>query len=143
VAVIVADVDSFKAINDQHGHAVGDVVLRELAYRIRAELRAYDLAYRLGGEEFLILLPGADADDAAEIASRLRSVVQDTKFCGLSVTISLGVGVSRDGLFDYDDVFEAADQALYIAKHAGRNCVRVAGADRQASAPTPPLAAVG
>src|SRR5579859_4866453 len=84
VAMIVADVDNFKSINDQHGHAIGDAVLRDLAYRIRAELRAYDLAYRLGGEEFLVLLPGADAGHAAEIASRLRSVVQGTKLCGLS-----------------------------------------------------------
>ena len=144
VAMIVADVDSFKAINDEHGHSVGDAVLRDLAYRIRAELRAYDLAYRLGGEEFLVLLPGAEADDAAEIASRLRSVVQDTKLCGLSVTMSFGVGASGDGLFDYDEVFEAADQALYLAKRAGRNCVRVAGATRPGAAQTPPpLAAVG
>lgn len=143
VAMIVADVDSFKTINDQHGHAVGDAVLRDLAYRIRAELRAYDLAYRLGGEEFLILLPGADVDHAAEIASRLRSIVQDTELCGLSVTMSFGVGASRDGVFVYDDVFEAADQALYLAKHDGRNCVRVAGADPLPSAQAPALAAVG
>jgi diguanylate cyclase (GGDEF)-like protein len=143
VAMIVADVDRFKTINDERGHAVGDAVLRDLAYRIRAELRAYDLAYRLGGEEFLILLPGADAGAAEEIASRLRSVVQGAKLCGPSVTMSFGVGASGDGLFDYDEVFEAADRALYMAKHAGRNCVRVAGADPRAAAQTPPLAAVG
>jgi len=143
VAMIVADVDNFKSINDQHGHAIGDAVLRDLAYRIRAELRAYDLAYRLGGEEFLVLLPGADAGHAAEIASRLRSVVQGTKLCGLSVTMSFGVGASGDGLFNYDDVFEAADHALYMAKDEGRNCVHVAGADADPSAQIPPLAAVG
>jgi diguanylate cyclase (GGDEF)-like protein len=143
VAMIVADVDRFKTINDEQGHAVGDAVLRDLAYRIRAELRAYDLAYRLGGEEFLILLPGADVNAAEEIASRLCSVVQDTKLCGLSVTMSFGVGASGDGMFDYDEVFDAADRALYMAKHAGRNCVRVAGADSYASAQTQPLAAVG
>jgi diguanylate cyclase (GGDEF)-like protein len=143
VAMIVADVDNFKAVNDGHGHAVGDAVLRDLAYRIRAELRAYDLAYRLGGEEFLILLPGAEATDAAEIASRLRSVVQDAKLCGLSVTMSFGVGASQDGRFDYDEVFEAADQALYVAKHAGRNCVRIAGDAGPGAAPEAELAAVG
>ncbi len=143
VAMIVADVDSFKAINDEHGHSVGDAVLRDLAYRIRAELRAYDLAYRLGGEEFLVLLPGANAGHAAEIASRLRSVVQDTKLCGLSVTMSFGVAASQDGLFDYDQVFEAADQALYVAKDQGRNCIHVAGADSGPSVLAPPLAAVG
>lgn len=142
VAMIVADVDSFKAINDEHGHSVGDAVLRDLAHLIRAELRAYDLAYRLGGEEFMILLPGAEVADAAKIAYHLRSVVQHAKLCGQSVTMSFGVGASRDGLFDYDDVFEAADQALYLAKHAGRNRVRVAGGHRHTVAPLPPLAAV-
>jgi diguanylate cyclase (GGDEF)-like protein len=144
VAMIVADVDNFKAVNDEHGHAVGDAVLRDLAYRIRAELRAYDLAYRLGGEEFLILLPGADADDAAEIASRLRAGVEQATLCGLSVTLSFGVSASREGLFDFDEVFEAADQALYMAKDAGRNCVRVAPAEGGAAIQVPPsLAAVG
>lgn len=141
VAMIVADVDNFKAINDEHGHSVGDAVLRDLAYRIRAELRAYDLAYRLGGEEFLILLPGATVADASEIASRLRSIVHDTQLCGLSVTMSFGVSASGDGLFDYDEVFQAADEALYAAKRGGRNCVRVAGAELVAADPWP-LAAV-
>jgi diguanylate cyclase (GGDEF)-like protein len=144
VAMIVADVDSFKAINDEHGHSVGDAVLRDLAYRIRAELRAYDLAYRLGGEEFLILLPGANADDAEEIASRLRAVVEDSELCGLAVTMSFGVAASHDGLFDYDEVFNAADHALYLAKHAGRNCVRVALAQGGAPSLAPRrLASVG
>ena len=61
VALIVGDLDNFKAINDGHGHAAGDVVLKDVAYRMRKALRAYDLAYRLGGEEFLIILPGADS----------------------------------------------------------------------------------
>lgn len=131
VAMIVADLDHFKAINDEHGHTVGDVVLRDVAYRIRAELRAYDLAYRLGGEEFLILLPGADAGQGAEIAERLREVVQGTSVGGLSVTVSLGVSASSDGLFDYEKVFTATDEALYMAKRAGRNCVRVMAPDEE------------
>jgi diguanylate cyclase (GGDEF)-like protein len=144
VAMILADVDRFKEINDAHGHAVGDAVLRELAYRIRAELRAYDLAYRLGGEEFLILLPGADVDDAAEIAERLRGVIEEACPCGLPITVSLGVSASDEKLFDYSAVFATTDEALYMAKDAGRNCVRVIGPARQPAAQASPrLSAVG
>ena len=75
VALIIADLDLFKAINDEHGHAVGDAVLAEVAERVRGELRAYDLAYRLGGEEFLVLLPGAGEREAAELAEALRRCV--------------------------------------------------------------------
>jgi diguanylate cyclase (GGDEF)-like protein len=123
VAMIVADVDSFKRINDEHGHPVGDAVLRDLAYRIRTELRAYDLAYRLGGEEFLILLPGGDEENAEEIAERLRCAVETGTICGLSLTMSVGVAASTPGSFDYDAVFAAADEALYRAKSEGRNRV--------------------
>ena len=134
VAMIVADVDRFKTINDQHGHAVGDAVLREVAYRIRAELRAYDLAYRLGGEEFLILLPGADVHGGTEIAERLREVVEDTSMCGLSFTMSFGVSASQEDRFDYDEVFTATDEALYMATDAGRNCVRTVLSEGPAAA---------
>ena len=143
VALMVADIDCFKAINDEHGHAVGDAVLRDVAYRIRAELRAYDLAYRLGGEEFLVLLPGANAADAAKIAEHLREVVASTSLGGLSVTMSLGVSASTIGEFDYREVFAAADRALYMAKRAGRNCVRVLVDGRQVPAPVAQLAVAG
>ncbi|HZU59767.1 MAG TPA: GGDEF domain-containing protein, partial [Solirubrobacteraceae bacterium] len=113
-----------------HGHAVGDAVLRDLAYRIRAELRAYDLAYRLGGEEFLILLPGGSVDNAAEIAERLRCAVESSPICGLSLTLSIGVAASAPGPFDYGAVFKASDEALYMAKAAGRNRVQVNGLAR-------------
>ncbi|MFL5822223.1 MAG: diguanylate cyclase [Solirubrobacteraceae bacterium] len=142
VALVVADIDCFKAINDEHGHDAGDAVLRDVAYRMRAELRAYDLAYRLGGEEFLVLLPGATSDDAAEIAERLRAVVASTSLAGLSVTMSFGVSASTDGLFDYRQVFGAADQALYMAKRAGRNCVRVLVPGTVVSVPALPKLAV-
>ncbi len=68
IGVIVGDLDKFKAINDTHGHAVGDAVLRDVAYKLRKCLRAFDLAYRLGGEEFLVILPGGDADQSAGVA---------------------------------------------------------------------------
>lgn len=129
VAMIVADVDCFKRVNDEHGHDAGDAVLRDLAYRIRTELRAYDLAYRLGGEEFLILLPGGTVENAVEIADRLRSVVESSSICGLSLTMSFGVAASSPGPFDYGAVFKSADEALYMAKSEGRNRVRVSDAD--------------
>lgn len=126
VALVIGDIDRFKAVNDEHGHSVGDAVLRDVAYRIRAELRAYDLAYRLGGEEFLVVLPGADLDAAAQVAERLRGVVVANTSSGLSLSMSFGVSASASGPFDYNVVFAAADQALYAAKAAGGNCVRVA-----------------
>jgi diguanylate cyclase (GGDEF)-like protein len=124
VALIVGDLDNFKAINDGHGHAAGDVVLKDVAYRMRKALRAYDLAYRLGGEEFLIVLPGADVAQAAEVAEDLRSAIADDPIAGLLVTISFGVSASEVGTFDYDMVFSEADLALYRSKQEGRNRVR-------------------
>jgi diguanylate cyclase (GGDEF)-like protein len=130
VALIVADIDRFKAVNDGHGHSVGDAVLRDVAYRIRAELRAYDLAYRLGGEEFLVVLPGAAVTEGAQVAERLRAVVESTTSSGLSLTMSFGVSASSSRAFDYDAVFAEADRALYGAKAGGGNCVEVAQEDR-------------
>jgi diguanylate cyclase (GGDEF)-like protein len=127
IGLIMGDLDHFKAVNDTHGHAAGDAVLRDVAYCLRKRLRAFDLAYRLGGEEFLVLLPGADAREAAILAEGLRQTISATRHSELSVTMSFGVSASEPSGFDYDQAFEAADQALYEAKAAGRNCVRVAG----------------
>ncbi|MFY9488565.1 MAG: diguanylate cyclase [Solirubrobacterales bacterium] len=124
VGVIVADIDHFKRINDTHGHPVGDAVLKDLAYLLREELRAFDLAYRIGGEEFLILLPGADIDEAVVFANSLHDRVRRSKRGGVDVTMSFGVSSSGHGeLFDYDRVFAAADMALYDAKNSGRDRV--------------------
>ncbi len=130
IGLIIGDLDHFKSINDTRGHSVGDVVLRDVAYRIRKRLRAFDLAYRLGGEEFLILLPGADLAKCAQIAEQLReSVAASTLSGGLGVTMSFGVGASADGEpFDYATVFKQADAALYEAKRNGRD--RVCLSDR-------------
>lgn len=130
VALIVGDLDHFKAINDGHGHAAGDVVLKDVAYRMRKALRAYDLAYRLGGEEFLIVLPGADAAQAVEVAETLRAAIAGDPIAGLLVTISFGVSASEAGSFEYDAVFAEADLALYRSKQDGRNrvCVTTCGA---------------
>lgn len=132
VGVIVGDIDHFKQINDAHGHQVGDAVLKDLAYLLRKELRAFDLSYRIGGEEFLILLPGADLKATVSIAEELRRTVGLEKRGGVDVTMSFGVSSSGYGkLFDYDKNFEAADAALYEAKNTGRNRVCAAEPERE------------
>ncbi len=129
IGVIIGDIDRFKSINDAHGHAAGDAVLRDVANRLRSSLRAFDLAYRLGGEEFLIILPGATLERTGTVAEQLRISVARHPVSGLLVTMSFGVTASRAGEFNYDDVFVAADVALYEAKHAGRDNVRIRSID--------------
>jgi diguanylate cyclase (GGDEF)-like protein len=126
IGLIVGDLDNFKQVNDTHGHAAGDAVLKDVAYMMRKRLRAFDLAYRIGGEEFLVLLPGADLTHAGELAERLRRGIEaDTVGGGLSVTMSFGVSASEpETAFDYATVCAEADAALYEAKRAGRNRVR-------------------
>ncbi len=124
VAIVLGDVDAFKAINDRLGHAVGDRVLEQIAARLCASLRTFESVYRLGGEEFLVLLPGVDDDEASEVADRLRLAVGAEPIDGQAVTMSFGVAVSAAGEpFHYDEVFERADSALLEAKRAGRDRV--------------------
>jgi diguanylate cyclase (GGDEF)-like protein len=126
VCLLLCDVDNFKAVNDEHGHDCGDAVLRDVAYTLRKQLRSFELIYRLGGEEFLVVLPGMDRAGGWEIAERLRAAVEQTRPTGIPVTISLGLSEGCGEQVDYDVLFKAADEALYEAKRAGRN--RVAGA---------------
>ena len=125
VGMILGDLDRFKEVNDSAGHAAGDAALTDVAYLLRKRLRAFDLAYRIGGEEFLILVPGAEIDECAKIAEDLRqTVAANTVGDGTRLTISFGVaGSARGAGFDYDRVFAAADKALYEAKSEGRNRV--------------------
>jgi diguanylate cyclase (GGDEF)-like protein len=142
VGVIVGDLDHFKNVNDTHGHTVGDVVLREVAYLLRKQLRAFDLAYRLGGEEFLILVPGSDLEQTAELAERLREGVTGERVGGgLTITMSFGVGASgREERFSYASVFAQADAALYRAKRSGRDRVCVTTGEAESIAPLAVLA---
>ena len=125
IGLIVIDVDHFKEVNDTVGHSVGDAVLRDVAYIIRKQMRAFELAYRIGGEEFLVLLPGARQPQSARLAEQLREIVAGTRFgAGVSTTISCGVAVSPAGQpLDFEELFCRADRALYEAKRAGRNRV--------------------
>lgn len=134
VALVVLDIDRFKRINDTHGHARGDAVLRALAAAIRGELRSFELAYRLGGEEFLIVLPGVDLEHGAGVAERLRRRIAALRPDGVDVTASLGVSAARGDAVEFGRLFDAADRALYAAKRAGRDRVETATADEGAHA---------
>jgi diguanylate cyclase (GGDEF)-like protein len=121
VCLVLCDVDNFKAVNDEHGHDRGDAVLRDVAYTLRTQLRSFELVYRLGGEEFLIVLPGLHLDEGFEVAERLRGAVAGLAPAGVPVTISMGVSARRGENVEYDALFKSADTALYAAKGAGRN----------------------
>jgi diguanylate cyclase (GGDEF)-like protein len=123
ICMLLCDVDSFKAINDRYGHDRGDAVLRDIAYELRKRLRSFELVYRLGGEEFLIVLPGVTHTEGGEIAERLRAAVAETNPTGIAVTISVGLSTGVGESVVYETLFKSADRALYDAKHAGRNRV--------------------
>ena len=122
-SVLLGDIDHFKAVNDTHGHQVGDAVLRRVAATVRSAVRAEDVAIRWGGEEVLVLLPGADHDAAAALAERLRiGIAAGSIGEQAPVTISIGVATGSPGA-RADDVVAQADAALYAAKRAGRDRV--------------------
>jgi diguanylate cyclase (GGDEF)-like protein/PAS domain S-box-containing protein len=133
VGLLIADVDHFKRVNDSYGHLAGDRVLTEIASRLSAAVRRYDTLARFGGEEFVVLVP-----DVSEIASllatgeQLREAVRGERFTGdgreLAITVSIGVALARAG-DSADTLIGAADEALYAAKAAGRDCVRAAPQD--------------
>lgn len=125
LALIVLDIDHFKRINDEHGHAQGDEVLKEIGRLLRKYVRRPHLACRYGGEEFAVLLPNTRLDQAGVLAERLRVLVQKISLPDIGLTVSLGVACS-DGtaLIEPGALFEAADSALYQAKAEGRNCTR-------------------
>jgi two-component system cell cycle response regulator len=132
LAVLALDLDHFKDINDRHGHAAGDAVLAEFAQRIRYEIREVDLAFRMGGEEFVVLLPETDEVGGVAVAERLCAAVRETPIAvrdevNVSVTVSIGIAVLPDHGVAGATVLSAADEALYAAKTAGRDTFRVAG----------------
>jgi diguanylate cyclase (GGDEF)-like protein len=135
ISLVALDIDRFKAINDEQGHARGDAVLRDVAYEVRKQLRSFELVYRLGGEEFLVVLPGTTLNEAAAVAERLRSTLEQALPGGLAVTASFGVAGAIGAGARFDDLFAEADAALYRAKDRGRNRVETA-----ARPPDEPLA---
>jgi diguanylate cyclase (GGDEF)-like protein len=138
-ALVMADIDHFKRINDTYGHATGDVVLKAVARRLSDTLRPTDFLVRYGGEEFVALLPGATQESAAIAGERLRRAVADTEYraheaeVALRVTVSIGIAMLRLGEA-LDPLIERADVALYRAKAGGRNAV-VCDSSKAPSAP--------
>lgn len=129
LCLVVWDVDKFKAVNDNYGHAAGDKVLKVVAETLDKQIRATDFLARFGGEEFVLLLPEIELEAAAQVANKLREIIAETPFHfrdnRVSVTISGGVAqLKKDE--PANDFFERADKALYTAKEKGRNCVESA-----------------
>jgi two-component system cell cycle response regulator len=126
LVVVMADLDRFKVINDQHGHLAGDRVLKDVAARIRAALREFDLVGRYGGEEFVILLENTSLHTAHQVAERIRRRIGTEPVqlgsATVEVTISQGLAIYREG-DDVPSLLKRADQAMYRAKAAGRDCV--------------------
>lgn len=123
ISGIMVDIDFFKSINDDHGHAVGDDVLRGIAATLRDSVRLGDLVCRYGGEEFCVLLPHTDIETATTIGEKVRVAIAVTKFPHLSVTASLGISSNSLGAKEPHELLDQADKCLYVAKRNGRNLV--------------------
>jgi two-component system cell cycle response regulator len=132
LCLLIFDLDHFKNINDTYGHGVGDEVLREFSARVSKQLRSFDLMARLGGEEFVAVLPNIGRHTAFDVAYRLRKIIAETPFNIptkglLSVTCSIGGVILEDNIRDSEAAIDRADKALYEAKASGRNCVYFEG----------------
>ncbi|MDD2720995.1 MAG: diguanylate cyclase [Gallionella sp.] len=126
LSCLMVDIDHFKSVNDRFGHPVGDLALRHVAQILSQAARAQDVVYRFGGEEFLVVCPDTDAQDAYHCAERMRVEIHSIPVAGVSpplqLTISTGVGSVKAGKLTLDELLSQADQRLYAAKQAGRNC---------------------
>lgn len=129
LSILLMDIDDFKAINDTHGHDAGDVVLKSVANIIKESVRGIDIVGRYGGEEFLVILPNSDKNAALEVAERIRSSVEMSKFHidskNLKLTISIGVATLYEHGETPNELVKAADIALYRAKREGKNKVAI------------------
>jgi len=131
ISLLMLDLDRFKSINDRFGHAVGDAVLREVGTRLASAVRNIDLVARLGGEEFLVVMPGASEADAGRVAERIRRDVRRAGSClpknaGQTITLSAGLAVAvPEDHFEAEELIARADQALYASKQSGRDRVSI------------------
>jgi diguanylate cyclase (GGDEF)-like protein len=128
-STLIIDIDHFKAINDQHGHPAGDEVLKVVAATVRSAVRESAFFGRLGGEEFLIVLPGTGLKEARRVAEVFRERIESidtSRWCAdrRPITASIGVAVSVPGKDTPSTMLQRADLALYVAKRGGRNCVK-------------------
>ena len=128
LTMMILDIDHFKRVNDTHGHDVGDLVLKGFAAQLQETVRGGDLLCRLGGEEFVVVMPGVDMNQAARIAERVRSATESREFANdsaadaVSITVSIGLAQWRDE-WNSAELYRRADRALYLSKSAGRNRV--------------------
>jgi two-component system, cell cycle response regulator len=127
LAMMILDIDHFKRINDTYGHDAGDLVLKGFAAELQHMVRGGDLVCRLGGEEFVVAMPGVDSTHAAGMAERARRTIENAEFPipaagSVSITVSIGLANLR-GEQDSADLYRRADRALYRSKSAGRNRV--------------------
>jgi diguanylate cyclase (GGDEF)-like protein/putative nucleotidyltransferase with HDIG domain len=149
LSVAFVDLDHFKGINDTHGHQVGDLVLRGVADRFRASLRHSDVVGRYGGEEFMVVLPETGPEEAAEVAEKLRLLVQRQAFTvrpdlAIDVTVSIGIAGGQGRTLRAESLVRDADQAMYSAKSLGRNQTYVfAEPNDDARVPSAPISAAG
>ena len=127
LGLLILDLDHFKSVNDNYGHDVGDLVLKEVALRMRAICREHDVVARLGGEEFAVITPFANREQLLGVAERYREMVEKLQIKSGKViirpTISIGVATNEGMVDNVDDLFKAADKKLYQAKNEGRNRV--------------------
>jgi diguanylate cyclase (GGDEF)-like protein len=127
LALLMIDIDFFKSVNDTYGHDAGDAVLKAVAESLNRSKRSSDIAGRLGGEEFALILPEATPDRAIAAAERYRTLIGGRPIIAIgrqiSVTVSVGVGIAETGMCGFEDLLKRADVALYDAKNSGRNRV--------------------
>lgn len=134
LSMLMIDIDHFKEINDTYGHLAGDDAIRRISQLLCAEVRASDIVGRYGGEEFLVLMPDTGESGAAHVAEKLRATVEARITAPTPITISVGVATNMCGKHSFEQTLAHADAALYEAKQAGRNCVRVARPPTEAAA---------
>lgn len=130
LAVLVMDIDHFKTVNDTHGHLVGDAVLLEFCRRVRANVRLDEIFARYGGDEFVLVACETSPEEAAQIAERIRLAISErpiiTEADAIDLTVSIGVACYLGGRVSPEQLIQQADENLYRAKHAGRNCASTA-----------------
>ncbi len=127
LALVMVDIDHFKKVNDTHGHPKGDAVLKGVAEHLARAAKHKGRAYRYGGEEMAVLLPNHTVDEAVAVAERARAAIDSAPVADVKVAASFGVACYPEHASDAESLKEAADKALYDAKHQGRNCVRLFG----------------